>query len=188
MIRMGAKMGIEEQRELQALRVFKKVELFEYVMAVAQAISQEKALKILEDCTVNSALKWFEENKDKLEFKGSLIDQAFEIFYLKHLGLDPKDVKIVEKAENRLVCRWRNFCSVLEACKLLGLDTRIICRKVYEKPGKALLKRINSLLKFSRNYDKIRPYADYCEEIIELGSDWPSHSPLCDKLGQVMNI
>jgi len=143
------------------------VELFEYVMAVAREIGQERALKILEGCVVDSALKWFEENKDQLELEGSPVEQAFEAFYFEHLGLVPRDVEIVERTPDRIVCRWRNFCSVLEACKLLGLDTRIICRRVYEKPGRILLKRIDPRLKFSRNYKMIRPYADYCEEIIE---------------------
>jgi hypothetical protein len=160
---------MSQKANIQAIKVSKTVELFEYVMAVAREIGQERALRILEDCVVDSALKWFEENKDKLELKGPPVEQAFEIFYFKHLGLDPRDVEVVERTPHRIICRWRNFCSVLEACKLLGLDTRIICRRVYEKPGKVLLKRIDPQLAFSRNYERIRPYADYCEEIIELG-------------------
>jgi hypothetical protein len=51
---------------------------------------------------------------------------------------------------------------------MLGLDTREVCKKVFEKPTEKLIQEINPRLKFTRNYKKIRPYADYCEEIIEL--------------------
>jgi hypothetical protein len=84
------------------------------------------------------------------------------------MELSPEDVEIVEKTEKTVVCRWRNPCQVLEKCKTLKLDTRIVCREVFEKPANILLKQIDQRLNFRRNYDKIRPYTDFCEEIIEI--------------------
>ena len=97
-----------------------------------------------------------------------MVEHAFNVYYFEHLGLDPKDVEVVERTERRIVCRWRNFCEILEACKMLGLDTRVVCKGAYEKPTNVLLKRIDPRLNFRRNYDKIRPYSGFCEEIIEL--------------------
>lgn len=153
---------------MREIKISKTVELFEYLIAVAREIGWDRALKILEDCVVNSALRWGTEHGDELNCKGSPVEWAFEIFYFRHLGLNPADVEVVERTPTKIVCRWRNFCSVLEACKALGLDTRLICRKVYEKPGRELLKRIDPRLRFTRNYTQIRPYVDYCEEIIDL--------------------
>jgi hypothetical protein len=157
-----------DEEKLRAVKVFKTVELLQYLAAVAREIGWSRALKIMEECVVSSALRWAEEHEDELKREGPPVERAFDIFYFRHLGLDPTDVEIAERTPDKIVCRWRNFCSVLEACKLLGLDTRLICREVYEKPGRELLKRIDPRLRFSRNYARIRPYTDYCEEIIEL--------------------
>ena len=61
-----------------------------------------------------------------------------------------------------------NFCPALEACNILGRDTREICKEHSERATEELIKRINPELKFGRNYEKIRPHAAYCEEIITL--------------------
>jgi len=142
--------------------------LFRYAKAVAREVGERKAWSILENCITDMALEWYEKNKGKLVQEKPLLEHAFDVYYFRHLNLNPRDVEIVKKSEERIVCRWRNFCEVLEACKILGLDTRIICKSVYEKPGKMLLKRISPKLNFRRDYSKIRPYVDYCEEIIEI--------------------
>jgi len=77
-----------------------------------------------------------------------------------------KDGIIVHKNSRKIVVRWWNYCPVLEVCRKLGLDTRIVCKLAYHKPVELFLKRINPKLGFNRNYEKIRPYAPYCEEII----------------------
>lgn len=114
------------------------------------------------------ASRWCEENREKLAPRGSLIDHAFNIYYFSYLTLDPRTVEIIEKTERGIVCRWRSFCEVLKAYKLLELDTRIICKKAYKKHANVLLKEIDPRLRFTRNYDRIRLYTDFCEEIIEL--------------------
>jgi len=144
--------------------------LFEYIEEVSKIIGREKVLKILEDINIRKRLDWLKKNKDKLNHNRSPIEQACEIFYQEFLNLPltPDNVKIVEKTENKLVTRWYNFCPQLEACKVLELDTREICGKCYEKPNQIFLRQINPKLRFRRNYMKIRPYADSCEEIIEM--------------------
>jgi hypothetical protein len=74
----------------------------------------------------------------------------------------------VEHTQKRIVMRWWNPCPTLEACNKLGLDTREVCKKAYEKPVQEFLKQINPRLRFGRNYESIRPHAACCEEIIEL--------------------
>lgn len=125
-------------------------------------------LKALEICITKMTLDWCKNNKEKLVAKEPLTDHAFNVYYFDALRLNPENVEIVEKTGKSVVCRWRNPCQVLEKCKMLRLDTKIVCREAFEKPAKILLKQIDPRLNFRRNYDKIRPYTDFCEEIIEI--------------------
>jgi len=152
----------------QSLRTSDLISLFKYVLAVAKQIGEEKAWHILESCETEKRIEWLERNTNELETKGTEVEKAYKTFLLKYLNLDPKEVPIVEKTEKRLVYKSYNFCPVLNACKTLSLDTRRICKLVYEEPTQRFLSRLNPKLRFRRNYKKIRPYAGYCEEVIEL--------------------
>ncbi len=68
--------------------------------------------------------------------------------------------------EREIVFHSKNCCPTLEACKILGLDTRKVCRLYNEKSTDALVRQVDSRLRFSRNYERIRPYTDSCEESI----------------------
>ena len=144
------------------------VRLFEYVLAVAEQIGEETAWRILGNCVVKRRKRWLETNQGKLNVTGTEVERAYDAFLLKYLNLNPDEVPIVEKTEKKLIYRSYNFCPVLEACKALNLDTKRICKLVYEKSTQIFLSTLDPRLKFKRNCKKIRPYADYCEEIIEL--------------------
>lgn len=113
-------------------------------------------------------LQWYEKNKGKLNLEGSDVRKAYTLLLIKYLGLNREEVPVIYEDERRIVWRSYNFCPTLEACKKIGMDTREVCKKATEKPAQELIWKINPNLKFSRNYEKIRPYSDYCEEIIEL--------------------
>ena len=94
---------------------------------------------------------------------------GYRLFYEVYLGLSvPADGEIVEQTERKMVTRWWNHCPTLEICQRLGLDTPEICQQVYHRPVQAFLSKINPRLRFDRNYEAIRPYCAYCEEIISL--------------------
>jgi tRNA(adenine34) deaminase len=112
---------------------------------------------------------WWEANRDALGLSGPLPRQAYTMFLLEHLGLNPAEVPVVYEDERMIVWRSFNFCSMLEACVRLGLDTRQVCREGTEESVQHLIARLDPRLRFSRNYlDGIRPYAAYCEESIKL--------------------
>jgi len=113
-------------------------------------------------------LVWYEANKDRLNLDGAFPRQAYTMVLLKCMGINPREVPVVYEDERKIIWHSFNFCPYLEACKRFNLDTRIVCREAYEKPVQVLISRLHTNLKFSRNYLKIRPYEDYCEEIIEL--------------------
>lgn len=114
-------------------------------------------------------LEWFEENKIEIlnKLKGTDTEKAYQLILMK-IGIKKAEAPIVQKTEKRIVFHSKNFCPSLEACKILDLDSREICKKIFERPVQELIKRINSKLKFSRNYQRIRPYENYCEEIITM--------------------
>src|SRR3989338_9194677 len=78
--------------------------------------------------------------------------------------LNPKGISTEMISENLLRIESRNFCPYLEACQWLGMDTRFVCKEIGEPSIIAFFHEINPHLDFYRNYDKIRPYSDYCEE------------------------
>jgi tRNA(adenine34) deaminase len=121
---------------------------------------------------------WWEETRESLELSGPLPRQAYTMFLLRHLGLDPAEAPVVYENERTIVWRSFNFCSTLEACLRLGLDTRQVCREGTEASVQRLIARLDARLTFSRNYEAgLRPYAPYCEERIDVigpGCAWTS--------------
>jgi tRNA(Arg) A34 adenosine deaminase TadA len=125
--------------------------------------------KSLEDELVKKRIKWFEENKNDItkKLRGSDVEKAYQLILMK-IGIKRSDAPIVKKTEKEIVFHSKDFCPALEACKILELDTRKICKLVFEKPTEELIKKINPKLKFTRNYEHIRPYTTFCEEIIKI--------------------
>jgi len=69
---------------------------------------------------------------------------------------------------NRIIIHSKNFCPTLEACRILNMDTRFVCRHLTENPTTELIRQLHPRLRFCRNYEKLRPHSAYCEEMIVL--------------------
>jgi hypothetical protein len=114
-------------------------------------------------------LAWWEANRLRLDLRGPLPRQAYTLALLDYMGLDSREAPVVYEDDRTIIWRSTNFCPTLEACRRLGLDTRIVCRAATEAAVQALISRLGPRLRFSRNYATgLRPYADYCEEQITL--------------------
>ncbi len=92
--------------------------------------------------------------------------RAFEIFCFDYLGLEPADVPVVSESVDEIVWLSKNPCPTLDACATGGLDTRTVCRGIYEKSTQALISGLDPRLRFLRDYREIRPYAPHCRERI----------------------
>jgi len=92
--------------------------------------------------------------------------EAYELFFTGYLGLPLDQVPVVSETPDEIVWRSANPCPTLEACARLGLDTRSVCRAVYEKSTQAFFSALDPELRFHRSYDVIRPHAPHCEERI----------------------
>jgi len=133
--------------------------------------ADDRVLRELSDDSVKRRTQWFLENKSSFSFISSdLLDSAYRLL-LERLRITPDEAPVVEKTERRIVFHSMNFCPTLEACRILGLDTREVCKKMNEYSTDQLLKQLDRRLRFSRNYDKLRPDSKYCEEMICICED-----------------
>src|SRR5512146_1279108 len=141
---MGSDYAQRIKAQYEATRRGDSRELLKTVLAVGAEIGMDAALEILQACVVEKRLAWIEQAAPGLERSGDAVQDGYCAFYQRYLNLvTPRDGEIVDRSANRLVMRWWNPCSTLEACRELGLDTREICRKVYEAPVQAMLARID---------------------------------------------
>ena len=92
--------------------------------------------------------------------------EAFELLLIEYLGLTRDTVPIVSEKDDEIVWDSMNECPTLDACNRLGLDTKAVCREVYEKSTQAFLSELDPQLRFWRSYDHIRPHAPSCREAI----------------------
>ncbi|XES76134.1 MAG: nucleoside deaminase [Candidatus Bathyarchaeia archaeon] len=131
--------------------------------------ANDEALKALNINSAQRRVKWFKENREKLEdvITKDILDSGYRLL-LERLGITEDQAPVVSRTEHEIVFHSQNFCPTLEACKILGVDTRIICRKLNENATDTLLKQIDPHLEFSRNYQNLRPYTKYCEESIRI--------------------
>jgi len=123
---------------------------------------------IIEEDLLNKRMQWFENNKTMIcKLKGNDLEKAYHLILMK-IGIKSSEAPIVKKSENKIIFHSKNYCPSLETCIILDLDTREVCKEIYERPTEDLIRRLNPKLRFTRNYECIRPYSDYCEEIITL--------------------
>lgn len=117
-------------------------------------------------------LKWVKENLSAMLIKYRELspeEQAYRIIYFDHMKINPHHSKMIRLTPKKIQINSYNFCPYLEACGKLNLKTKHICKHVGEPSIIKMIKKIHPNLKFSRNYNKIRPHGgDYCEEYIEL--------------------
>ncbi len=130
--------------------------------------ADECALCALNEDSVQRRTEWFEENQSRFAFLSSdLLDSAYRLL-LARFGITPEEAPVIRRSDTRIVFHSRNFCPTLEACRILGLDTRFVCKHLNEDATNRLIRKIDPRLRFSRNYEKLRPYSPFCEEMITL--------------------
>ncbi|MEM1623291.1 MAG: hypothetical protein QW780_00970 [Sulfolobales archaeon] len=104
------------------------------------------------------------------------IGDVVNTFYMDFLRLQREHVEVVRVSECEVVTRCRNPCPILSLALKRGLDTRYVCREVSEPVCRYVLRKLNPDLVFERNYGRIRPYSESCEERIAL-RDCPKGLP-----------
>lgn len=145
-------------------------------------MNEEELLKLVNDIdscngnyveidskTAKKRLAWWNKNKDKIRLDGSDVRKAFDLVFFHYMErVDINDIVVIYEDDKKIVWRSFNLCPYLEACKYLNIDTRIFCKEGHHECMNDIIRVINPKLTFSRSYERIRPYFDYCEETIEL--------------------
>jgi hypothetical protein len=143
--------------------------LIQTILDVGVRSGVDAALACLQDCVIARRMAWLDAHLHEQSLTGDALWDGYRIFFEVYLGLlRPRDGELVSASSERLVFRWWNPCSTLEACQHFGLDTREVCRKAYHQPVESFMKRIDPRLHFDRNYNALRPHTPYCEEIVYL--------------------
>jgi hypothetical protein len=119
---------------------------------------------------------WFQREGMNLDLGGKdPAEKAYRLLLWK-LGVTEKDASIERRDEGMIVFHSKNFCPTLEACVILGLDTGHVCRLCNEDATDQLVKQVDPELRFRRNYQRIRPHTDFCEERIEYAPGQSVHN------------
>ncbi len=127
----------------------------------------EEQLTEYDQQSSNRRLEWYRREKPNLRLgAGDAAQRAYRLLLMK-LGIGETEAPIVRRSKGTVVFHSRNFCPTLEACRILGLDTRRVCRLYNEGATNQLVRQVDPRLRFGRNYELIRPYSGYCEERIE---------------------
>ncbi len=154
-----------EQAQERALGT--QLMLLGYVRAVGERIGWGEALKILGEVMGGFRTMWVSQNLPNLGITGT--DARAGLALIRAAAsmvvpwVKPEDERVVEDTPERGVSQRRHWCPTLEACKMLNLSPKDVCPNMGVD---AFLKALNP--KLSAQFGKLRPEADYCEEIIVL--------------------
>lgn len=140
-----------------------------FEMKVKQHIERLKRLSYreIESEVIKKRVDWLRKNPRVISNKlHPSPRQAFELLFIDYMDIPGIELPIISETSTEIVWHSINLCPTLEAVKRLGLDTRHICRAAYEKSTQAFLSQIDPQLRFLRSYKEIRPYTEYCKEMI----------------------
>jgi len=151
----SSKVGLDMENDFQ-LRVRQKIERL-----------RTHTFRAIEDEITKERLLWFKQNHPDInKHNRPSPREAYEMLFFDYMGLSEEELPVVSETETEIVWLSLNRCSTLEACKELGLDTRQVCRAIYEKSTQVLVSQLDPQLRFLRSYEEIRPHSNHCKEMI----------------------
>jgi putative acetyltransferase len=128
---------------------------------------QKQDFLVIEREVTCKRIDWVRQNQPKITGSSPISPrQAFELLFFEYMHLAREDLPVVAETDRQITWLSKNQCPTLEACQAVNLDTRLVCRAVFETPTQAFLTELDPQLKFSRSYAEIRPYAGHCQESI----------------------
>lgn len=92
--------------------------------------------------------------------------RAFETLFFDCMRLDRRKLVVRDEGPDAISWESHDPCPTLAACESLGLDTRIVCSQVSDKPIQSFLSLLDPRLRFVRDYGHLRPHEPYCAEAI----------------------
>lgn len=128
---------------------------------------KNRSYQSIESEVAKKRISWFKQHyKEGSKIHLPAPRAAYELLFWEYMGLSEEEVPVLSETDTEIVWSSVNRCSTLEACNKVGLDTRKVCRAVYEKSTQALVSQLDPQLRFYRDYQEIRPYSHHCKEKI----------------------
>jgi tRNA(Arg) A34 adenosine deaminase TadA len=142
----------------------------DFELKVNQQIERLKdgSYQTIESEVAKKRVSWFKQYYKDGRSKTRLPSPraAYELLFFEYMGISEEEVPVLSETETEIVWSSINRCSTLEACNKVGFNTRKVCRAIYEKSTQALVSQLDPQLRFHRDYQEIRPYSNYCKEMI----------------------
>jgi tRNA(Arg) A34 adenosine deaminase TadA len=133
--------------------------------------ASDEQLRYYNQQSTTKRLDWYGRKGRNIPIgDGNILEKGYRLL-LRKLDISEAEASIVGRQKGKIVFHSKNFCPTLEACRILHLDTRRICRLVNEGATDMLLRQLNPMLRFGRNYERLRPCSEYCEEWIEYSGE-----------------
>lgn len=126
----------------------------------------DEQLRIYDKESTHKRVTWYHTQVSLSDISRHDTKETAYQLLLKRFNITEAQAPIVQRDEKKLVFHSGNFCPTLEACKILELDTRYVCKLYNEHATDTLVKQIDPSLRFTRNYENLRPDTAYCEEMI----------------------
>jgi len=141
-----------------------EVDMYRLILAVGNRYGKDTAYEIMSDTVTDKRLKWLDQAEDSLDLKGTDLEKALGL-YIKYLKAKDGEFSIIEKTENRVVFKRKEYVNAIShTCEVLGLDIIEVNNKIYARSTNFMFDRINPRLKHV-----VRKYQDgWYEEMIEV--------------------
>ncbi len=143
----------------------------EKLLQLAEVKDGRLPLKELSNIISRRRIVWMQSHKNEIleKYKGMPLEEiAWRAVAFDHMHIDPSGSIMTRVSDKKIRVDSYNFCPYLEACMQLELDTRHICKEIDEVCIQKMIEILDPRLKFSRNYNNMRPHSDFCEEYFEL--------------------
>lgn len=167
--------------EIKRIAVENITILFRYALALGQTIGLARAFSTLSEIFNKHHIAWAEKNVPRLCLEGRdcISAEKFLEAYFKDTRMFtfgqmmPSDssyasqITYAEKTPQRIVVHNRQWCPIVEVANTLGLQPGFLCREfIFPEWQKVINTFVNPRIKVKLG--KVRPEADFCEEIYEL--------------------
>ncbi len=97
-------------------------------------------LQTLNEDSIARRTEWFQQNKTTLPIDAAdPLGSAYQLLVTR-FQTTPEEMPVVFASERKITFHSKNFCPTLEACKILRLDTRHVCKCLNEASTDTLVK------------------------------------------------
>lgn len=144
--------------------------ILQYVKEIAEELGIKKALEHLANVQASNRAGWFKTSREAI---GNLSQDAIGAnkvlkTFMKQVtpGWEADSYTEVVHIPEQVVFRYTGYCPWLEACKMVGLQTKLVCPYVSQRASQASFDLLDERIHIE--ITKFRPDSDYCEEVITL--------------------